>query len=117
MVFEMRKKGKYKSAEKFMTKIKEIQEKAKAVLEKVQEEIKKYVDRKREEANKYKVEDLVMFSTKNLKYQIVGKRTEKLMERFVEFYKIKRIVLLNTVELELPATIKIHSVVNVSRIQ
>ena len=112
----MRKKRKYKGAEKFMTKIKEVQEKAKAVLKKVQE-IKKYVDRKREEADKYKVEDLVIFSTKNLKYQIVGKRTEKLIERFVEFYKIKRIVLLNTVELELPATIKIHSVVNVSRIQ
>ena len=30
----MRKKGKYKSVEKFVTKIKEIQEKAKAVLEK-----------------------------------------------------------------------------------
>jgi len=39
------------------------------------------------------------------------------MERFVESYKIKRIVSLNTIELELPATIKIHSVVNVSRIQ
>ena len=63
----MRKKRKYKGAEKFMTKIKEVQEKAKAVLKKVQE-IKKYVDRKREEADKYKVEDLVMFSTKDLKY-------------------------------------------------
>ena len=38
-------------------------------------------------------------------------------ERFVEPYKIKKIVLLNVVELELPSTVKIHLVVNVSRIQ
>jgi len=31
-------------------------------------------------------------------------------------YKIKKIVLLNAVELELPSTVKIHPVVNVSRI-
>jgi len=48
---------------------------------------------------------------------MVGRRTEKLMERFVEPYKIKKIVSPNTVELGLPATIKIHPVVNVSRIQ
>jgi len=83
----------------------------------VQEEIKKNVDRKRGEADKYKVGDLVMLSTKDLKYQMVGKRTKKLTERFVGPYKIKRIVLPNTVELELPAIIKIHSVVNISRIQ
>ena len=58
-----------------------------------------------------------MLSTKNLKYQIVGQRTEKLTERFVEAYKIKKIVLLNVVELELPSIVKIHLVVNVSRIQ
>jgi len=87
------------------------------VLGKAQEEMKKYTDRKRAEVNEYKVGDLVMLSTKDLKYQIVGRRTEKLIERFVGPYKIKKIILLNTVELELPSTIKIHPVVNVSRIQ
>ena len=58
-----------------------------------------------------------MLSTKDLKYQMVRRRTEKLIERFVGPYKIKKIILLNTVELELPSTIKIHLVVNVSRIQ
>jgi len=48
---------------------------------------------------------------------MVGRRTEKLTERFVGPYKIKKIVLLNAVELELPSTIKIHPVVNVSRIR
>jgi len=116
MGFEGRKKRKYQGAEKFIEKMKEIQEKAKAVLGRAQEEIKKYADRKRGEVDDYKVGDLVMLSTKDLKYQMVGRRTEKLMERFIGPYKIKKIVSLNTVELELPSTVKIHPVVNVSRI-
>ena len=86
------------------------------VLEKAQEEVKKYADRKRREINEYKVEDLVILSTKDLKYQIARRRTEKLTERFVGPYKIKKIVSTNVVKLELPSTIKIHPVVNVSRI-
>jgi len=78
--------------------------------------MKKYIDRKKEEVDNYKVGDLVMLSTKDLKYQIVGKRTEKLTERFVGPYKVKKIISSNAVELELPSTIKIHLVVNVSRI-
>jgi len=114
--FEVRKKGKYKGAQKFVVKIKEIQEETKAALGKVQEEMKKYTDRKRAEVNEYKVEDLVMLSTKDLKYQITGRRTEKLTERFVGPYRIKKIISSNEVELELPSTVKIHLVVNVSRI-
>jgi len=44
MGFKRRKKGKYKGAEKFIEKMKEIQEEAKAVLEKAQEEMRKYAD-------------------------------------------------------------------------
>ena len=115
--FKVRKKGKYEGAGKFVMKMKEIQEEAKVVLEKAQEKMKKYVDRKRAEVNKYRVGDLVMLNTKDLKYQMVGRRMEKLTERFVGSYKIKKIMSLNAVELELPSTVKIHSVVNVSRIQ
>jgi len=117
MGFEGRKKGKYQGAEKFIKKMKEIQEEAKVVLGRVQEEMKKYADRKRGEVNNYKVRDLVMLSTKDLKYQMVRRRTEKLMERFIGPYRIKKIVSSNAVELELPSTVKIHLVVNVSRIQ
>ena len=116
MGFEERKKRKYKGVEKFVTKIKEIQEEAKAALGKAQEEIKKYADRKRRKVDEYKVGDLVMLSTKDLKYQMVRRRTEKLMERFIGPYKIKKIVSTNMVKLELPSTIKIYPVVNVSRI-
>ena len=114
--FEGRKKRKYAGAEKYIEKIKEIQKEAKAVLEKAQEEIKKYIDRKRAEVDDYKVEDLVMLSTKDLKYQMVRRRMKKLIERFVGPYKVKKIVSSNIVELELPSTVKIHLVVNVSRI-
>jgi len=79
--------------------------------------MKKYADKKRSDVEEYKVGDLVMLSTKDLKYQMVRRRTEKLMERFVGPYKIKKIVLSNTVKLELPSMIKIHLVVNVSRIR
>ena len=60
--------------------------------------------------------DLVLLSTKDLKYQMVGRRTEKLTERFVGPYKVKSIVSTNAIKLELPSTIKIHPVVNVSRV-
>jgi len=87
------------------------------MLGKVQEDIKKYADRRRLEVDEYKVEDLVMLSTKDLKYQIFGRRTEKLTEKFVGPYKVQKIVSSNTVKLELPSIVKIHPVVNVSRIR
>jgi len=114
--FEIRKKEKYEGAEKFVAKMKEIQKEAKVALRKAQEEMKKYVDKTRVEVNEYKVGDLVILSTKDLKYQMVRRKTEKLMKRYVGPYKIKKIVSLNTVELKLPSIIKIHLVVNISRI-
>ena len=46
----------------------------------MQEEIKRYVDRKQEEVKEYKIGNLVLLSTKDLKWQIVEKRSEKLIE-------------------------------------
>jgi len=106
--FEGRKKGKYAGAEKFVEKMKEIQEEAKAALRKAQEDMRKYADRKRSDSDEYKVGDLVMISTKDLKYQMVGRRTEKLTERFVGPYRVKEIVSLNIVKLELPSTVNVR---------
>jgi len=116
MGFKGRKKGRYARAEKFIEKMKEIQEEAKAVLGKAQADMKKYANKKRSDIEKYKVGDLVMLSTKDLKYQMVRRRTEKLTERFVGPYKVRKIISSNMVKLELPSTVKIHLVVNVSRI-
>ena len=60
---------------------------------------------------------MVLLSTKDLKWQMKGKRSEKLTKRFMGPYKVKRIVSSNAIELELPKSIKIHPVVNVSRVQ
>jgi len=117
MGFEGRRKGKYEAAGKFIEKMKKIQEEAKAALGKAQEEIRKFADRKREKGEEYRVGDLVLLSMKDLKWQMKGRRSEKLTERFVGPYKIKGIISSNAVELELPKSIRIHPVVNVSRVQ
>jgi len=54
---------------------------------------------------------------KDLKWQMKGKRLEKLTKRFVGPYKVKGIVLSNAIELELPKSIKIHPIVNISRVR
>ena len=64
------------------------------------------MNRKRVEVDEYKVRDLVILSTKDLKYQMVRRWTKKLIERFVGLYKIKKIVSSNAVELELPSIVK-----------
>jgi len=66
MGFEERKKGKYEGAKKFIEKMKEIQEEARAALGKAQDGMKKYADKKKGEVDNYKVGDLVMLSTKDL---------------------------------------------------
>ena len=97
--------------------MRKIQEETKAALGKAQEEMRKFADRKREKGEEYIVKDLVLLSTKDLKWQMKGRRSKKLTERFIEPYKIKRIVSSNAIELELPKSIKIHPVVNISRVR
>ena len=70
----------------------------------------------RKEVVEYKVRDKVLLSTKDLMWQMENRETKKLMEKFVEPYKIKKIISENVVELELLALIKIHLVVNMSKI-
>ena len=41
---------------------------------------------------------------------------KKLIERYVGPYEIKKVVSKNTVKLKLPVSIRIHPVVNVSRV-
>ena len=116
MDFEIRKKRKHVKVKEFVKEIKKIYKKAKAVLKKSQKEIKKYVDRNRKETVEYKVGDKVLLSMKDLMQQIRNREMKKLMEKFVEPYKIKKIISENVVELELLVSMKIHPVINVSRI-
>ena len=111
---DIRKKGKVESAMEFVEKMKKVQEEARAALWKTQEEMKRYADRSRKETEKWKKGDRILLSTKNLVFK--ERPTKKLMERYVGPYVIKEVVSTNVVKLQLPPSIRIHPVVNVSRI-
>jgi len=64
----------------------------------------------------YRVEDKVLISTKDFSMELMKRATKKLTEKFIGPYVVRKIVLENAVELELPASLRIHPVVNMRRI-
>ena len=48
---------------------------------------------------------------------MINRHTKKFTKRFMGSYKVKSIMSNNVVELELPSTVRIHLVVNISHIQ
>jgi len=48
---------------------------------------------------------------------MAGRHTEKFTKHFIGPYKVKAIISSNAIELELPSTVRIYLVVNVSRVQ
>jgi len=111
---DIRKKGKVESATEFVERMKKVHEEAEAVLKKIQEEMKKYADRSRKETEKWKKGDRVLLSTKDLVFK--ERPVQKLTERYIGPYAIEEIVSTNAVKLRLPSLMRIHLVVNVSRI-
>ena len=93
MGFEGKRGKRFEAAEEFVERMKQVQEEVKAVLEKAQEEMRKYADRKRREGVEFKVGNLVLLSTRELKWHMQGRRSENLTEQFVGSYKVKRIIL------------------------
>jgi len=55
-----------------------------------------------------------MLSTKNLVFK--EKPVRKLVDQYVGPYTIKKVVSTNVVKLQLPTSMRIHPVVNISRI-
>ena len=76
--------------------------------------MKRYVDRSRRETEEWKRGDKVLLSTKDLVFK--ERPVRKLTERYVGPYEIEGVVLSNIVKLRLPASMRIHLVVNVSQI-
>jgi len=111
---DIRKKEKVESATEFVERMKKVHEEAEVALKKTQEEMKRYADREREETEKWKKGDQVLLSTKDLVFK--ERPTKKLMERYVGPYVIEEVVSSNAVKLCLPSSMRIHLVVNVSRI-
>ena len=116
MGFDIRKKGKNEKVEEFVREMKERHEEARVALVRSQEEIKRQADRSRKEAEKYRVGDKILISTKDFSMELMKRVMKKLMEKFIRPYVVRKIVLENAVELELSASLRIHSVVNVRRI-
>jgi len=59
--------------------------------------MKRYADRERGEVEEYRVDNLVLLSTKDLKYQVTGRCTEKFTEYFVGPYRVKAIISSNII--------------------
>jgi len=78
--------------------------------------MKRQADRNRKEAEEYRIGNKVLISTKDFSMELIKRVTKKLMEKFIGPYVVKKIVSENVVELELPALLRIHPVVNVRRI-
>ena len=116
MGFDIRKKGKNEIAEEFAREMKKRHEEARATLVKSQEEMKRQADRNRKEAEEYRVGDKVLISTKDFLMELMKRATKKLTKKFIEPYVVRKIVLENAVELELPTVLRIYLVVNVRRL-
>jgi len=111
---DIRKKEKVESVMEFVEKIKKMHEEATVALKKMQEEMKRYTDRSRRETEEWKKGDRVMLSTKDLVFK--ERPTQKLIERYVGLYVVEEVVSSNMVKLQLPSSIRIYLVVNVSQI-
>ena len=111
---DIRKKGKVESAMEFIEKMKKVHEKVGVALKKTQEEMKRYADQSRKDTEDWKKGDRVLLSTKDLVFK--ERPVKKLTERYVGPYEIEKVVSSNIVKLQLPISMRIHLVVNVSQI-
>ena len=111
---DIRRKGKVEKMIEFIERMRIIQEEAEAALKKAQEEMRRQADRGRQKVEEWKKREKVILSTKDLVFK--ERPAKKLMEKYVGSYKIEEIVLKNIVKLKLLASMRIHPVVNVSRV-
>ena len=109
---DIRRKGKVESVTAFVERMKKVQEEVEVALRKTQEEMKRYADRGRKETEEWKKGDQILLSTKDLVFK--ERLSKKLIERYVGPYAIEEIVSSNAVKLQLPSSMRIHLVVNVS---
>jgi len=112
MGVDIRKKEKVEKIIEFAERMKRVQEEAGAALKKAQEEMKRQADRGQQELEEWKKREKIMLSTKDLVFK--ERPAKKLTERYVRPYEIEEVVSKNTMKLKLPASMRIHSVVNIS---
>ena len=111
---DIRKRGKVEKATEFVKRMKKVYEEAEAALKKAQEDMKRQADKRRKETEDWKKRNRVLLSTKDLVFK--ERPARKLVDQYVGPYTIEEVVSTNTVKLRLPTSMRIHPVVNVSRI-
>ena len=111
---DIRKKGKVEKATKFVERMKKVHEEAGAALKKAQEDMKRQADKGRKETEDWKKGDRVLLSTKDLVFK--ERLAKKLVDRYIGLYTIEEVVSTNVVKLQLPTSMRIHPVVNISQV-
>ena len=109
---DIRKKGKVEKAMEFAERMKKMQEEVGAALRKAQEEMKWQVDRGRKEMEEWKKRNKMMLNTKDLVFK--ERLAKKLVDQYVRPYTIEEVVSTNAIKLQLPTSMRIHPVMNVS---
>jgi len=74
--------------------------------------MKRQADRGRKETEKWRKRDRIILSTKDLVFK--ERPVRKLVDQYIGPYTIEEIVSTNAVKLQLPTSMRIHLVVNVS---
>ena len=99
------------AAEELTKQMEETLEQTKENIEKAKAHIKHQADRHRSQAPDYEIGDKVWLSTENLK---LTRTSKKLTERWLGPYDITKRIGDNAIELQLPRSMKIHPIVNIS---
>ena len=97
-------------------RLKEDLEKAKDSIRQAQQRQGHYADQHRREV-KLTVGDQVLLSTEHLKLKGGDRRTPKFSFKYIGPFSVKRVVGANAYELDLPSSMEIHPVLNVSRLK
>jgi len=98
----------------FVERMKKVQEEAGAALKKAQKDMKRQANKGRKESKEWKKGDRVMLSTKDLVFK--ERLVRKLMDQYIGSYTIEEVISTNAVKLQLPTSIRIHLVLNISQI-
>ena len=85
-------------------------------IERAQQRQAKYADQHRRAAT-FVVGDRVLLSTEHLKMVGADRRTPKFAAKYFGPFAIKRVVNANAYELDLPSRLRIHPVLNISRLK
>ena len=84
-------------------------------IQKAQQRQTHFADKRRRDAN-FQVGDKVLLSTEHLGMLNI-KGTPKFRQKYIGPFAVKRVVGVNAYELDLPATMQIHPVLNISRLK